>query len=122
MIVACNKIDVKGAYENFERLKKEFGKYMLIPCSAESELALREAAKHKLINYIPGENNFEIIAAVDLVEKKKNSQEHQPISQEIVSYAKFGSRLFGPGQGAVQPVSQGSQDYDGYKGYPADYV
>ncbi|MCH7772719.1 MAG: serine hydrolase, partial [Bacteroidetes bacterium] len=46
MIIACNKIDVPGAKENFTRLQKEFPDHLLIPCSAESELALKEAAKH----------------------------------------------------------------------------
>jgi len=58
MIIACNKIDVAGADKNLERLQKEFPDYILIGCSAESELALREAAKHELIDYIPGESNF----------------------------------------------------------------
>jgi len=60
MIIACNKIDIEGAYENFEKLKEKFPDEILIPCSAELELALKEAAKHELIDYIPGENNFEI--------------------------------------------------------------
>src|SRR3989338_11187172 len=72
MIIACNKIDVNGAYENFERLKKEFEECILVPCSAESELALREAAKRNLIDYIPGENSFKIISE-QLNEKQKNA-------------------------------------------------
>jgi ribosome-binding ATPase YchF (GTP1/OBG family) len=59
MIIAANKIDVKGAYENFERLKKQFPDLIIIPCSSESELALKEAEKHQLVEYIPGEKNFE---------------------------------------------------------------
>ncbi|MBI2650153.1 redox-regulated ATPase YchF [Candidatus Woesearchaeota archaeon] len=73
MIIACNKIDVRGAYENFERLKQEFPQYLLVPCSAEAELALREAAKHELIKYIPGDNNFEILNEDKLTEKQKNA-------------------------------------------------
>ena len=61
MIIAANKIDVPVAKQNLERLKKEFPNHVIIGCSAESELALKEAAKHNLIKYIPGENNFEII-------------------------------------------------------------
>ena len=57
IIIAANKIDIEGARFNFERLKK---KYEMIACSAEVELALREAAKHELIRYISGEDNFEI--------------------------------------------------------------
>ena len=73
MLIACNKIDIKGTGENFEKLKKEFPDYMLIPCSAEAELALREAAKHGLIKYIPGEDNFEVINEEKLSEKQKNA-------------------------------------------------
>ena len=73
MVIACNKIDIKGGYENFERLKKEFDSYLLIPCSAESELALREAAKHGLIKYIPGEGTFEIIDEKRLNDRQKNA-------------------------------------------------
>src|SRR3989344_4974685 len=59
-IIAANKVDMKNGKENYERLVKEFPDYKIIPCSADSELALREAAKRELIRYIPGENNFEI--------------------------------------------------------------
>ena len=87
MVIACNKIDIKGAYENFERLKKEFQDYLLVPCSAEAELALREAAKHELIKYIPGDNNFEIIDGTKLNEKQKNALEF--IKAEVLE--KYGS-------------------------------
>lgn len=73
MVIACNKIDIKGAYENFERLKKDFPRHILVPCSAEAELALREAAKHGLIKYTPGDNDFEIINEDKLNEKQKNA-------------------------------------------------
>ncbi|MEA2037408.1 MAG: redox-regulated ATPase YchF [Nanoarchaeota archaeon] len=75
MIIACNKIDVPGAQENFERLKKEFSDYILVACSAESELALKEAAKHELIDYIPGENNFKIKGESKLSEQQKKALE-----------------------------------------------
>jgi ribosome-binding ATPase YchF (GTP1/OBG family) len=70
MIIACNKIDVPGAEENFKRLKEQFKDLMMIPCSAESELALREAAKRQLIGYIPGENDFKMIAKDKLSEQQ----------------------------------------------------
>ena len=60
VIIAANKIDVPGTDKNVERLKKEFPEYMIVPCSAESELALRNAAKHGIIDYIPGESDFKI--------------------------------------------------------------
>ncbi len=62
MIIAANKIDINGSKLNYDRLKEAFPEYNIIPCSADSELALREAAKHKLIEYIPGEKDFRIIS------------------------------------------------------------
>ena len=59
MIIAANKIDRPYGKENLERIKGEFD-YLIIPCFAEGELALREADKHGLIDYIPGESSFEI--------------------------------------------------------------
>lgn len=75
MLIACNKIDIPGAYENYKRLKDKFPDMILIPCSAESELALKEAAKHGLIDYIPGENNFEIKDENRLNERQKKALE-----------------------------------------------
>jgi len=60
MMIAANKADVKGAWENYERLKQTFPDYHIVPCSAELELALREASKHNVIDYIPGEKSFTI--------------------------------------------------------------
>ncbi len=71
MIIAANKIDVHTGKENFDRIKKEFPDYNIIPCSAESELALREAAKHNIIRYIPGDNHFEIIDGSKLNDQQK---------------------------------------------------
>jgi len=70
MIIAANKIDVNGAEKNLERLKKEFPDYMIIPCSAESELALKEANKKGLIDYMPGEKDFKVIDKVSEQQKK----------------------------------------------------
>lgn len=70
IVVACNKIDLPGAEENYNRLKKEMKEHMLVPCSAVSELALREAAKKKLIKYNPGDKSFTIISQ-DMNEKQK---------------------------------------------------
>ena len=71
ILIAANKIDIPGTDKNYGRIKKEFPDYMVIPCSAESELALREAAKHNLINYTPGEDRFEIKENSPLSDKQK---------------------------------------------------
>ena len=60
MIIAANKCDMPDAEKNIKKMKKEFPEYLIYPCSADSELALREASKAGLIDYIPGENHFEI--------------------------------------------------------------
>lgn len=58
IIIAANKVDLPSSQANIEKLRKEFPNMLIIPCSAESELALREAAKSNLIKYIPGEKSF----------------------------------------------------------------
>jgi len=73
MIIACNKVDVPGADKNLEMLKKQFPDYSFIGCSAESELALKEAAKHNLIEYIPGEKEFQTPGNSELNEKQKQA-------------------------------------------------
>jgi len=58
MIIAANKIDIATGEENYKKIIKEFPSLIIIPCSADSELALRQAAKAELIKYIPGETTF----------------------------------------------------------------
>jgi len=70
MIIAANKIDVSGSEKNYNNLKNKFKDYIIIPCSAESELSLREAVKKNLIKYIPGNNKFEIIGDINERQKK----------------------------------------------------
>ncbi|MBU0536578.1 MAG: TGS domain-containing protein, partial [Nanoarchaeota archaeon] len=60
MVIAANKVDVPGAQEKLKALQEKFSSLTIIPCSGESELALKEAAKHGLIDYIPGEGSFKI--------------------------------------------------------------
>jgi hypothetical protein len=73
MIIAANKIDFPGAEDNLKRIKEEFPNYIIIPCSAESELAIKEAAKEDLIEYLPGDNDFKILEETKLNEKQKKA-------------------------------------------------
>ncbi len=57
-IIAANKSDMKESEKNISALQKEFGKDNIIPCSGAIELALRKAAKTKVIDYTPGSNSF----------------------------------------------------------------
>ncbi len=70
MIVAANKIDTEKGKENYDKLKKKFPNLVIIPCSADSELALREAAKSGLIEYIPGDRDFKIIKEITESQKE----------------------------------------------------
>ncbi len=72
IIIAANKVDVPGAFENYERIKEQFKDYLIIPCSAESELALKEANKHGIVEYFPGESSFKVLHEEKLSEKQKN--------------------------------------------------
>lgn len=70
MIIAANKVDMRNGKENLEKLKKEFPHLMIIPCSAESELALKEAEKHGLIDYAPGAAGFSMKEGLNDHQKK----------------------------------------------------
>ena len=57
-LIVANKMDLPFAEENFRRLSEEFKEYIVVPCSAEAELALRRAEKLRLVEYVPGEEMF----------------------------------------------------------------
>lgn len=86
MIIAANKADLPSAEENLKRLQETFPEIQIIPCSADSELSLRQAANAGLINYTQGEPTFEINE--DKVnEKQKEALES--IKQNVLE--KYGS-------------------------------
>ena len=62
IVIAANKCDLSNAQKNIDRLKDKYPNLIIIPVSAESELALKEADKHKLISYLPGEQEFKILS------------------------------------------------------------
>ena len=71
ILIAANKVDLPYAEENVERLK-EFG-HRVIPCSAEAELALRRAAEKELIDYKPGDLDFQIAKPEGLSDVQKKA-------------------------------------------------
>ncbi len=58
MVIAANKADVSGAKLNVDRLQQTYPNYKIIPCAADAEVALREAGKKGLIEYVPGASEF----------------------------------------------------------------
>ncbi len=75
MIIAANKADI-APHEHLANLKQgddASEREQVIPCSAAAELALRTAAKNKLITYVPGDADFEIVG--ELTEKQRKGLE-----------------------------------------------
>lgn len=70
VLIAANKIDIPGAQENLERLKKEYPDYHVVACSAAAELALKEATKQEKITYLPGDAQFDITGDLTPEQKK----------------------------------------------------
>jgi ribosome-binding ATPase YchF (GTP1/OBG family) len=68
MIIAANKMDRPSSKENFSRILEEFD-YPIVACFSEGELALREADKHGLIEYTPGENDFKVVGTLNPKQK-----------------------------------------------------
>ena len=68
----------------YEKLKKELADVMIIPCSSDSELALREAAKSKLIDYIPGSDSFNIKGKIN----EKQEQALKSIKENVLKIYK----------------------------------
>ncbi|KHO55330.1 MAG: hypothetical protein QT10_C0003G0047 [archaeon GW2011_AR19] len=85
MIIAANKCDDEDAVKNIENLKNNFKEHLIIPCSADSELALRQAAKLGLIEYIPGEKDFKVLKPSEIKgnEKQEVSQQTHPSVVEL---------------------------------------
>jgi ribosome-binding ATPase YchF (GTP1/OBG family) len=79
IIIAANKIDLPSSQENLKSLEKATA------CSAESELALKEAEKHNLIEYTPGSDTFTLKGEPN----EKQKQALNFIKENVLN--KFGS-------------------------------
>lgn len=86
MIIAANKIDIGSGKENYEKLK-ESSDFDIIPCSADSELALRQAAKAEMIEYIPGERDFKVLKELN----DKQLEALNKIKESVLSEYDFGT-------------------------------
>ena len=60
-VILANKADVDGAEKGVELLRERFPNVPVVPASAAAELILRKAARAGAIDYVPGDNSFEII-------------------------------------------------------------
>jgi hypothetical protein len=80
MIIAANKADRPSSEENIEKLREAYPNLLIIPCSADSELALREASKSGMIDYIPGDNHFKIKKELN----EKQTQALEKIKENVM--------------------------------------
>jgi ribosome-binding ATPase YchF (GTP1/OBG family) len=83
--IAANKMDLPAARGNLERLREAFPEMLIVPVCAEADLALRKAAEHGLIAYVPGAPDFAVTGQMN------EAQTHalQAIRDKILSV--FGS-------------------------------
>lgn len=68
MLIVANKADLPTAEANVIRLQEKYEN--VLPASAESELALIRASQAGLINYFPGDSDFEILKPEKLNENQ----------------------------------------------------
>jgi len=87
MIIAANKCDGEDAVKNIENLKNNFKEHLIIPCSADSELALRQATKAGLVEYIPGEKDFRILKPIT----EQQKQALDKIKKNVLDKYQFGT-------------------------------
>jgi hypothetical protein len=97
MLIVANKIDLPISEVNLERMKKL--DCMVIPCSAEAELALRRAAEKQLIDYKPGDCDFKVthpeklsqgqVKALDTIREKVLQKNGSTGVQDALNMAYF---------------------------------
>ncbi|QSG10493.1 Ribosome-binding ATPase YchF, GTP1/OBG family [Halapricum desulfuricans] len=70
MVVAANKMDTEAAQDNWERVTAdpEYDHLTFVPVSAHAEKALKQGDERGVLEYRPGDRDFEVTA--DLPEKK----------------------------------------------------
>jgi ribosome-binding ATPase YchF (GTP1/OBG family) len=97
MIIAANKCDRPNSFINLRNIMETYPDIKIIPCSADSELALRQANHAGLIKYVSGEKEFNILK--ELNDKQKEALENIKIKvldkygstgvQEILNFVVF---------------------------------
>jgi hypothetical protein len=70
-LIVANKIDLPSAAENFRRLREQYKDMIVVPSSADAELTLRRAESRGLIQYLAGDERFEIKDQAELNDKQR---------------------------------------------------
>jgi len=84
MIIAANKMDTPAAEKNFEEITNdpEYEDLHIIPSSAHAEKALKNAAEQGVIDYTPGDEDFEIKEDLPEDKQKKRTRKDQRIHKK----------------------------------------
>lgn len=71
MVVAANKLDTPEGQANYEEITNdpEYEDVTIVPCSVHAEKALKNAAEQGVVDYVPGDDDFEIVT--DLSEEQE---------------------------------------------------
>ncbi len=70
IIIAANKIDRPNAEDNLKRLQEEFPDYLVVPVSALAEKVLKDLEQKRVIKYIPGDDDFQVLTSDSLNENE----------------------------------------------------
>jgi ribosome-binding ATPase YchF (GTP1/OBG family) len=87
MVIAANKCDYPESEMNIKKMRERYPESMVIACSGDSELALRQAAKAGLIEYIPGEKDFKLKKELN----PKQLEALENIKKNVLQKYEFGS-------------------------------
>lgn len=79
IVIAANKTDLCNDLNIINELKKT---HHVIPCSAETELLLRKAAKNNIIEYLPGQKTFKIKTGITISPQQQKALE---LAEKIIS-------------------------------------
>ncbi len=82
-IVLANKMDLNHAEENYVRLTEELKGSFVIPCCSEAELVLRRAEQKGLVQYVPGEEKFSVLAESRLTDRQRWALKY--VQQKVLS-------------------------------------
>jgi len=64
IVIVANKVDLPEGEEGYKRLREVYLNRIIVPASAEAELALRKAAERGLVKYKPGDPHFEVVGTL----------------------------------------------------------
>jgi hypothetical protein len=87
MLIAFNKCDIAAEQMMAKQNELEKQGYVVVPTSAEAELALTNASKKEIIEYTPGGKDFKLIKDEGLTEKQHHALEY--IRNKVLS--RYGS-------------------------------